>query len=607
MSEDDRERLRRTMASQGIHSDVSVFDTLVPEHMRARIAEVAAGPPPVDDPDYTVSGELGRGGMAVVWLAEQVPLARDVAIKQSIDPSDAEAQLLLLREALIMGQLEHPNIAPVHALIGDARRPAVVMKRLAGHTWDALIHDDACPLERHLEIFMQVANAVDFAHARGVFHRDLKPANVMVGAFGEVTVLDWGVARRASDPASDAIVGTPRYMAPEMAEGRADARTDVFLLGATLHEVLTGEPRHRGESALEVLYAAMHVAPFAYDAAVPEELAAICNRACARDSDARFPSVAALREAVASFRAHRAANTLSDAAGQQLAALRRGIIDSGMRYSDIQYLFALARSAYEAALRVWPESPPARGGLHDTLCAMIDYEIGRHHPDAALALVEMLDPPDPARHARVLALIRERATERERVRAMERDHDPAVGAPDRRRAWRAIAIATLAMTIVAAAQRVFFPAYRTTTQRLTIVGAVVLATMAAIVGYWRTRGSWNLVNRRIAFICLGIVVVSFGSRVSGYVAGTPPAQVLISDAYILGLGGAALAAYHRIGPWLALLSCAVAGIGTALPEYTDELFIGLSVFVPAAFLLLQRRAPEPGAERHERADSPEAG
>jgi serine/threonine-protein kinase len=489
---------------------------------------------------------------------------------------------------MITGQLEHPSIVPVHALIGVRDSPAVVMKRLAGDTWDVLIQRGELSLERQLEIFAQVVNATAFAHSRGVFHRDIKPTNVMIGEFGEVYLLDWGVAQRQGDPPSDAIVGTPRYLAPEMAEGQADARTDVFLLGATLHEVLTGEPRHRGESPLEVLYAAMHVEPYEYRG-VPEELAAICNRACARDPSQRFQDANALREAIAIFHDHRAAWSLSEAAEAELARLTLAVGDRSVRNAEVQQLFVQARIGFEAALRQWPESPDALAGLARCLCTMIDYELECRRPEAASALLGALREPDAQRAARVKLLEDELSMERARLHMMERDRDPRVGAPDRSRAYRMVAIATLALTLGLTVQRLLVTGLKPpSTGRLALVGAFVLLMVGVIVAWWRTRGSWNFINRRIAEIALSTVAVSFASRLSGYLLAARSEQVQVTDALILGLGGAAMAAYHRAGPWLAGVSFSVALIGSLWPAAVDALFILLSVFLPLLFLALRR-------------------
>src|SRR6185503_17346084 len=141
-------------------------------------------------------------------------------------------------------------------------------------------------------ILLQVLNAVRFAHSRGIIHRDVKPDNVMIGAFGEVYLLDWGIAVRPAETPGvvGPMVGTPRYLAPEMLDGALDdvgPHTDVYLLGATLHHILTGQPRHAGETLETVLAAAKESRPVHYAATVPAELAALCNAATAQDPKRR--------------------------------------------------------------------------------------------------------------------------------------------------------------------------------------------------------------------------------------------------------------------------------------------------------------------------------
>jgi serine/threonine-protein kinase len=554
----------------------------------AMASEAARDPLPAvdhDEPDdeFIIRGELGRGGMATVWLAEQSALGREVAIKR-ISQGDAETELMLLREAVITGQLEHPNIVPVHTLIVDEQGPAVVMKRLTGKTWDSLVHESDAPLERHLEVAVQITHALEFAHSRGVLHRDIKPTNVMIGDFGEVYLLDWGVARRVSDPPSAVIVGTPRYMAPEMAEGLADARTDVFLLGAALHEAITKKPRHDGEDAVTVLYVAMYVEPYTYAEDVPEELAAILNRACAREPSQRFSDTRALREALLTFREHRAAHALNATALERLDQLAATMEIHDASYAEVQRLFSVARFAFDAAQRVWPESQDAKHGLERCLDLMIDYELRVKHPHAAAALLASLPTADPAR-AEAIAILRKTLDEEQtRLLAIARDRDPSIGAGNRTRAYLTMGVAMLVMTLVLFVQRLFFPGFQPSTLRLMLVGAVVLTVMLIIVGYWRRYSDWNFINRRIADVTVGTLAVSFANRLSGFMTGEDAARVLIGDALILGLGGALLSAYHRAGPWLAAMSFAVAMLGSIWPMFVDDMFIALSVFVPAALL-----------------------
>lgn len=228
-------------------------------------------------------GTLGEGGMGVVELAQQPALGREVAVKRLRSELAGELHVhALLDEARITGSLEHPNILPVHGVgLDPAHGPLVVMKRVQGQTWNQLLAADrevsatpgrldSAQLSRHLRALMQVCNALEFAHSKDIIHRDIKPANVMLGEFGEVYLLDWGIALRlaaesAGDSPETAGFGTPVYMAPEMVLGRGiDGRSDVYLLGATLHELLTGQPRHTGKSLAACFADALTSDPFEY-------------------------------------------------------------------------------------------------------------------------------------------------------------------------------------------------------------------------------------------------------------------------------------------------------------------------------------------------------
>jgi serine/threonine protein kinase len=203
---------------------------------------------------------LGEGGMGIVHLGTQATLGRHVAVKTLRKGAGGDdAVLRILREAWVTGTLEHPNVVPVHDVGVDADgAPVIVMKRIEGRSWSALMHDPAeiarrfgatDALEWNLRTLASVCNAVHFAHSRGILHRDLKPENVMIGEFGEVYVLDWGIAVSLKDdpsgrlpPVSQAkeIAGTPHYMAPEMLLGDPkllSPRTDVYQLGAIFYEV----------------------------------------------------------------------------------------------------------------------------------------------------------------------------------------------------------------------------------------------------------------------------------------------------------------------------------------------------------------------------------
>jgi serine/threonine-protein kinase len=298
------------------------------------------GTPPHPRESLSLRELLGEGGMGKVYAGVQRSLGRAVAVKVlGGSETNDRARAALLHEARVTGRLEHPNIVPVHVLGVDASgRPVMVMKRIEGVTWRRLLQDPSHTQwarllsrhrdrhEAHVEILLRVCDALEYAHAQGVIHRDLKPDNVMLGAFGEVYLLDWGVALDTRSPPTErAVVGTPAYMAPEMIDGDpagVSPATDVYLLGAALHEALTGRPPHAGGSLREVLFAAwMSNAP-SFDDDTPRELAALCTASMARAREARVPTVEAFRERLLAWVGHRSSIALSDAARRDLDALR---------------------------------------------------------------------------------------------------------------------------------------------------------------------------------------------------------------------------------------------------------------------------------------------
>ncbi len=207
-------------------------------HLRA-VADL----PDLSGTKYTIAEPLGRGGMAAVYRGRDTELQRDVAIKvvaASAALSDGAARLT--REAQILAQLEHPGIVPVHD-VGELPdgRTFYVMKYVRGHRLDRHLAQPHSLLYK-LQVFERICETVAFAHAHGVIHRDLKPENVMVAEFGEVLVLDWGLARTKSDSDLGTIAGTEGYMAPEQSRGSVtDNRSDVFALGVILDFVLACE------------------------------------------------------------------------------------------------------------------------------------------------------------------------------------------------------------------------------------------------------------------------------------------------------------------------------------------------------------------------------
>jgi tetratricopeptide (TPR) repeat protein len=274
---------------------------------------------------YVLLTELARGGMGVVFTAHDLALNRNVAVKvlrKDYQPRPDVARRFL-EEARITGQLQHPGIPPVHDLgtLLDGR-PFLAMKLIEGRTLAQLLKERSNPsheLPRLLHIFGQVAQTVAYTHAQGVIHRDLKPSNVMVGAFGEVQVMDWGLAEvladrppptPARDPATRAagVVGTLGYMPPEQANGSADAidaRADVFALGGVLCELLTGSAPFAGPRAtMRALTLAGDLGPaFARldDSGADPELVALAKQCLDPNPAARPADAGLVAVAVAAF------------------------------------------------------------------------------------------------------------------------------------------------------------------------------------------------------------------------------------------------------------------------------------------------------------------
>lgn len=317
--------------------------TALPDAALSRLAR-ALRAPDLTGTRYLLGREVGRGGMGSVWEAEDPELGRVVALKV-LDLPDASGDLAarLKREARVLARIEHPGVVPVHDVgtLPDGR-PWYAMKLVRGERLDAAAA--LLPtLRERLRLFLRVCEPVAFAHARGIVHRDLKPSNVMVGPFGEVLVLDWGIARLLEEEASErrpgppvalaaepreprgapaagtaagTVLGTPGYMAPEQARGEAgvDARADVWALGVLL----------RGLVGPEALRA--------------RRLAAVVAKATAERREERYDGVPAL-----------AADVVRYLDGEPVAAYRERPWERAARFAVRHRVALLLLLAYLAA------------------------------------------------------------------------------------------------------------------------------------------------------------------------------------------------------------------------------------------------------------------
>lgn len=261
-----------------------------------RLREAASWPEL--DARYEITGVAGHGGMGMVYVAQDHVLDREVAVKV-LDVADQRGSRArrLQREAHILARLDHPGIVPIHdAGTLEDGRAFYVMKLVKGGRLDDLIRDRT-PLAIRLTVFDRILDAVAFAHAHGIVHRDLKPDNVMVGAFGEVFVMDWGVAQDGADDEA-VVVGTPGFMAPEQALAReVDLRADIYALGMLLTQLIGSD--------------------------APAPLRAIAGKARSEDAGGRYQNVSEFAADLVRFRNQDPVEAYRESAAERLVRLYR--------------------------------------------------------------------------------------------------------------------------------------------------------------------------------------------------------------------------------------------------------------------------------------------
>ena len=352
----------------------------------------------VDD-DYRLVRKLGQGGMGDVYVARQGSLNRLLALKL-IKPLDGERRAQLerlgkldsveeerrqqfLSEAIVTGDLDHPNIVPIHDVAVTSENELFYsMKRVVGTPWSKVIKKTS--RDENLEILMKSCDAIGFAHERGVVHRDIKPENIMLGDFGVVMVMDWGLALPTSNYdkhdsifATSGLGGTPAFMAPEMVTGpleKIGPSSDIYLLGATLFMIVTGSAPHKAKSVTECLKSVRRNTIRKVSEAQQGELLNLAMRAMATKPEDRYPDVASFQNDIRAYREH----------AESISLTVRATEDLNLGQQEASYA-PLSRAAfrYEEALKSWPDNERAKQGLEKTklihagiACDKGDYDFG---------------------------------------------------------------------------------------------------------------------------------------------------------------------------------------------------------------------------------------
>lgn len=381
--------------------------------------------------EFTFLKKLGQGGQGVVWEALQHHLGRTVAVKQALQ----EPELLhsFIKESLTAAQLDHPNIIPVYDLAVTTNEgekvPILAMKRVVGRNWRKMLEEDRSSsafsldkfLMEHIPTLIDVTNAVAFAHSRGVIHRDLKPDQVMVGDFGEVYLLDWGLAVFVGDmekvdargvlPPSESYytldsatnpAGTPAYMAPEQTHIDNDhlgLHTDIYLLGATLFELLTGDPPHRSDSVRRALYAAeKNIYPLIPPDA-PDDLARLARQCMETDPKDRPANALVIRHQLEDWLTGAGKRGESVRITEEIRAIR---LDDLKDYTPLS---ELGRKLAQARL-FWPANSEIPA-LRQALLARYA-EVAIDKSDFLLAQLQTGRLEDAVRREELLRLIREK-------------------------------------------------------------------------------------------------------------------------------------------------------------------------------------------------------
>lgn len=368
--------------------------------------------------DYRLIEVIGSGGMGVVYAAQQTAVHRQVALKRLLhrrqDNASDEAGFLL--EALITAKLDHPNIIPIHDMGVDQDGVLFyTMRKVEGRPWSETLA--VRTLEENLDILLHVCDAIAYAHSKDLIHRDLKPENVLLGNFGEVLVTDWGLAieieaLRSSIATMRMTCGTPAYMAPEMAYDDRQSigkRSDIYLLGAILHEVLTGFPPHPGSSVRASIEAA---GANIIDPATPaNELGSIAKRALATMPEDRFGEVRDFHQAIVACRTHVQSQLLVDRAESLAAQATRREEYMGM---------ANALHAFEEALVLWPGNQRAAGGLVTVRRSYARMALDAGDLDLAGSLSQGDQPDDLAMRGKIASARERRRLHATRVRLFAR-------------------------------------------------------------------------------------------------------------------------------------------------------------------------------------------
>ena len=381
---------------------------------------LAGGVYGADGPEYELIKVLGEGGMGIVYDARQTSIDRNVALKmiKGAAATNDKQKAKFLAEVVVTGDLDHPNIVPIYDVGANAQGNLFYsMKKVQGTPWLKVVAKKS--VAENIDILMRTADAVGFAHARGIVHRDLKPENIMLGEFGEVLVMDWGLAhplkgfrKSRSITESNTMGGTPAYMAPEMATGPIDKispASDIYLIGAMLYEIITGSPPHIAKNAMKCLMAAARneIAPTDKTG----ELVDIAMKAMATDPKDRYQDVKSFQAAIRDYQSHSESIVLSTRAGEDLKEARQT--------DDYQH-YSRALFGFQEAHELWSGNKRAFAGIAEAQSAYADSARRKGDFDLGLSLLDPQNPDHAVLHRELIAAQDDRVARQKRLVYLKR-------------------------------------------------------------------------------------------------------------------------------------------------------------------------------------------
>ena len=383
--------------------------TIASSHYAVLEEESQDGEPVVLQMGYERGEKVAEGGMSNIYLGYQRTLDRRVAIKENKRAKNSYNEVLI-HESRITARLEHPNIMPIYDITQTGEQFQVVLKWLEGFTLAEKLEewrDEEMEIDLSVPVLLKVCDALTYAHEQGILHRDIKSENIMIGDHGAIYLLDWGIALDINHPegSPNMVVGTLSYMAPEMLTDapleNVSERSDIFLLGATLHEVLTGERRHSAPTPSAVVQQILACEPYLY----PPELTLfgdICNKACHKDPAKRYKSMRSFAHALQGALDVWKQRFLLD---QGLAMLEElEAIDQGAfvpeTNSHIFQLYMQTRSAFGGYMLLDSTNPIANDGLRAAGLIMLRHCIAERELTSARWMLESIsDVPSDLQEA----------------------------------------------------------------------------------------------------------------------------------------------------------------------------------------------------------------